>query len=187
MTSTTPSVRKVKSVNFTDTSLFEFATKRADAQYGGNFSSYILALVERDRSLPEAQRVSSIFEDSLHSLIITRFAGQATASDTGYDYALPKLGVVVQAKTRFPKERKLEYAMLGSLQNAATCNPDKEVILVYPDDLAPQEKERFSEITALGLPALKVLGTSEFKAFLEMKASSADEVQSQNSPAPAIA
>lgn len=186
MTTSNPAGRKVKSVNFTDPALFEFATKRADAQYGGNFSCYILALIERDKSQPWIERVTSIFEDNLHSLI-TRFKGQAMTSDTGYDYAVPDLNIVVQAKSRFPKERKLEYAMLGSLQSAAARNPDKECILVYPDNLAPQEKERFSEISALGLSTLKVLGTSEFKAFLEQKASGADDTKSQDIPAPATA
>ena len=175
----------MKSVNFTDPALFEFATKRADAQHGGNFSCYILALIERDKSQPWTERVTSIFEDNLHSLI-TRFKGQAMTSDFGYDYAVPELGLVVQAKSRFPKERKLEYAMLRSLQNAAARNPGKEVILVYPDNLAPQEKERFSEVTALGLPSLKVLGTSDFKVFLGMKASGADDAKSKDVPAPTI-
>lgn len=185
MTNSNTSVRRVKSVNFVDASLFEFATKRADEQYGGNFSSYILALVERDKSLPERLRVTSNFEDFLYS-IISRFAGQAVDPDAGYDYAVPDLNIVVQAKSRFPKERKLEYAMLGSLQNAAARNPDKECILVYPDSLAQQEKERFSEISALGLSTLKVLGTSEFMALLEKKASGADDAKSQDIPAPAI-
>lgn len=186
MTTSSTFGRKVKSINFTDQALFEFATKRADEQYGGNFSCYMLALIERDKSLPETHRVTSIFEDSLHS-IVSRFAGQAVNPDTGYDYAVPDLNIVVQAKSRFPKERKLEYAMLGSLQNAAARNPDKVCILVYPDTLAPQEKERFSEISALGLPTLKVLGTSDFKAFLERKACGADDAKSQDVPAPAIA
>lgn len=186
MTNNNPAVRRVKSVNFLDASLFEFASKRADEQYGGNFSSYILALVERDKSLPETLRVTSNFEDCLYS-IISRFEGQAVDPDTGYDYAVPDLNIVVQAKSRFPKERKLEYAMLGSLQNAAARNPDKECILVYPDNLAPQEKERFNEISALGLSTLKVLGTSEFKALLEKKASGADAAKSRDIPAPAIA
>lgn len=170
-----PPSRKVKSVNFTDAALFDFATKRADAQYGGNFSSYILALIERDRSQPEALRATSPFEDSLRSTI-SGFAGQAMAANAGYDYAIPHLNVLVQAKHRFPKERKLEYAMLGSLQNAATSNPGKDVILVYPDNLPPQEKERFSEVTALGNPALKALGASELKVFLGMKAADANGV-----------
>ena len=49
--------RKVKSVNFTDEELFEFAIKRADAHFGGNFSRYMQELVVRDRSLPETKKL----------------------------------------------------------------------------------------------------------------------------------
>lgn len=61
--------RKVKSVNFIDESLFEFATRRSNDQFSGNFSSYILSLVRRDKSgeLPEEQEFTSIFYATVKS------------------------------------------------------------------------------------------------------------------------
>lgn len=49
--------RKVKSVNFTDEELFEFAIKRADAHFEGNFSRYMQELVVRDRASPVTKKL----------------------------------------------------------------------------------------------------------------------------------
>lgn len=157
--------RLIKSVNFTDRSLFDFACRRADSLHGGNFTSYILALIERDRSLPEVNRASFAFEELIGS-IVEEFGGQPVSDGSGCDFFVPSLNVVVEARARFPRERAGEYKMIGELHRVAARSPGVKSVLVYPDDLSLPEKERFNHVIAVGINSLKVMSLSELRAFL---------------------
>jgi hypothetical protein len=169
--------RRVKSVNFTDVSLFDFANDRAQNLYGGNFSAYAMALIERDRSLSEARRTKNDLESLIldiilpHGGVIARSQDLFGPGDIGdgvlFDFKVPSLRLVIEARSRFPREKPLEYKLLSAMQRIAIQMPDYRIALVIPDDLAPQEKERFLQFEAAGIEALKVCDIESLRKFVE--------------------
>jgi hypothetical protein len=158
--------RRVKSVNFTDVSLFNFANDRAQNLYGGNFSAYAIALIERDRSLSEARRTEHDLE-SLILDIIRPHGGDIARSGDLFDFKVPSLRLVIEVRSRFPRDKPLEYKLLSTMQRIAIQMPDYRLALVIPDDLAPQEKERFLQFEAAGIEALKVCDIESLRKFVE--------------------
>ena len=107
--------RRVKSVNFTDQVLLDYANQRADNLYGGNFSGYVTALIERDRSMAESRRTLHDLEARILR-IIEPYGGRLGQESDSFDFEIPKLEVVIEARSRFPRERHLEYQLLSSMQ-----------------------------------------------------------------------
>lgn len=158
--------RRVKSVNFTDLDVFEFAIRRAESLYGGNFSAYVLALIERDRSLGESRRLLHDLEQQILELVKPYGGDVAEDASAPYDFSIPSLNLLVEAHSRFPRERQLEYRLLNSLQKVALTMPGKHIALVYPDNLSLPERERFRQFESVGIEGLRVCDTSELKQFL---------------------
>ena len=158
--------RRVKSVNFTDLTLFDFANDRAENLYGGNFSAYAMALIERDRSLSESRRTEHDLE-SLILDIVHPHGGEITRANEPFDFRVPSLRLVIEARSRFPREKPLEYKLLSAMQRVAMQMPDYRMALVFPDDLAPQEKERFRQFEAAGIEGLKVCDIAGLRKYIE--------------------
>jgi hypothetical protein len=157
--------RRVKSVNFTDHAVFEFATRRADNLFGGNFSAYVTALIERDRSSGESRRLLHDLEGQIMD-IVAPFGGVVAASDEAYDFAVPSLNLVIEAQSRFPRERQIEYRLLSAIQKVSLTTPGKRIALVFPENLSAAEKERFRQFETAGIEGLRVCDTAELKRFL---------------------
>ena len=157
--------RRVKSVNFTDLSLFDFACERAENLYGGNFSAYVMALIERDRSLSEARRSEHDLESLIHG-VIREHGGEVAQQGDPFDFKIPSLRLVIEARSRFPREKQLEYQLLSAMQRVAVQFPDWRMALVVPDDLAAQEKERFHQFEGAGIEALKVCDLSGLRKYV---------------------
>lgn len=157
--------RRVKSVNFTDLDLFDYAMSRATNLYGGNFSAYVIALIERDRSLGDSRRVYFDLEHRILSLIRPH-GGEALPENEAFDFRVSPLKLLIEARSRFPRQREMEYQLLGSLQKAAITEPGVRIALVYPQDLADAEKERFRQLEAAGVEGLRVCDIAEFERYL---------------------
>ncbi len=157
--------RRVKSVNFTDLALFEYAMNRATNLYGGNFSAYVIALIERDRSLGDSRRVYLDLEHRILDLIRPH-GGETLPGDEAFDFRVSALNLLIEAKSRFPRQREMEYQLLSSLQKAAITDPGVRIALVYPQDLADAEKERFRQLEAAGVEGLRVCDITEFERYL---------------------
>lgn len=158
--------RRVKSVNFTDLDVFDFAIRRAESLYGGNFSAYVLALIERDRSLGESRRLLHDLERQILELVKPYGGDVAEDSSGPYDFAVPSLNLLIEAHSRFPRERQLEYRLLNSLQKVSLTMPGKHIALVYPENLPLPERERFRQFESVGIEGLRVCDTAELKQFL---------------------
>ncbi len=183
--------RRVKSVNFTDLTLFDFANDRAQNLYGGNFSAYAMALIESDRSMSEARRSEHDLESLILEVIRPHGGEIARASDI-FDFKVPSLRLVIEAHSRFPRDKSLEYKLLGKMQRIAMQMPDYRMALVIPDNLAPQEKERFLQFETAGIEALKVCDIESLRKFVEALADpraeqleKALQAQASTSPNPA--
>lgn len=157
--------RRVKSVNFTDLDLFDYAMSRATNLYGGNFSAYVIALIERDRSLGDSRRVYLDLEHRILSLIRPH-GGETLPENEAFDFRVSPLKLLIEAKSRFPRQREMEYQLLSSLQKAAITEPGVRIALVYPQDLADAEKERFRQLEAAGVEGLRVCDITEFERYL---------------------
>jgi len=94
--------RRVKSVNFTDLELFDYAMGRATNLYGGNFSAYVIALIERDRSLGDSRKLYLDLEHRILDLI-RPFGGQPLPQNHSFDFEVPELNLLIEAKSRFPR------------------------------------------------------------------------------------
>ena len=147
--------RRVKSVNFADAALLDFANQRADSLYGGNFSAYMIALVERDRALGESRRFLHDLEAGILA-IIEPHGGRVSAEGEAFDFEIPRLGVVIVARSRFPRERHLEYQLLSAMQRIAITSPETRILVTYPTDIPEPEKERFKQFEAAGIESLQV-------------------------------
>lgn len=157
--------RRVKSVNFTDLDLFDYAMSRATNLYGGNFSAYVIALIERDRSLGDSRRVYLDLEHRILNLIRPH-GGETLPENEAFDFRVSPLKLLIEAKSRFPRQREREYQLLSSLQKAAITEPGVRIALVYPQDLADAEKERFRQLEAAGVEGLRVCDITEFERYL---------------------
>jgi hypothetical protein len=160
-----PLERRVKSVNFTDQALFEFASQRADNIYGGNFSGYVTALIERDRSMAETRRTLHDLEAQILK-IIEPYGGRLGKDSGAFDFEVPSLNVVIEARSRFPRERHLEYQLLNSMQKIAFNSPLTRIVLTYPPDLAEAEKERFRQFESAGIENFRTCDLTEMELFL---------------------
>ena len=157
--------RRVKSVNFTDLALYDYASQRADNLYGGNFSGYVTALIERDRSMAESRRTFHDLEAKILQ-IIEPYGGRLGKESDPFDFEVPKLDVVIEARSRFPRERHLEYQLLSSMQKVSFTSPLTRVIVTYPIDLADAEKERFRQFETAGIENLRACDLAEMEKFL---------------------
>ena len=157
--------RRVKSVNFADPAIYEFAMRRADTLYGGNFSGYVLALIERDRSLGESRRLLHDLESHIMD-IVEPFGGIPAAANDPYDFSVPALNLVIEAQSRFPRERQIEYRLLSAIQKVSLTTPGKRIALVFPENLSAAEKERFRQFETAGIEGLRVCDTAELRRFL---------------------
>jgi hypothetical protein len=157
--------RRVKSVNFTDQALYDYASQRADNLYGGNFSGYVTALIERDRSMAESRRTFHDLEAKILE-IIEPYGGRLGKESDPFDFEVPKLDVVIEARSRFPRERHLEYQLLSSMQKVSFTSPLTRVIVTYPTDLADAEKERFRQFETAGIENLRACDLAEMVKFL---------------------
>jgi hypothetical protein len=166
--------RRVKSVNFTDLELFDYAMGRATNLYGGNFSAYVIALIERDRSLGDSRKLYLDLEHRILDLI-RPFGGKPLPQDRSFDFEIPDLNLLIEAKSRFPRERQMEYKLLSSLQRASISEPGVRIALVYPTELAEAEKERFRQLEAAGVEGLRVCDLAEFQRYLEALADPSTE------------
>jgi hypothetical protein len=166
--------RRVKSVNFTDLELFDYAMGRATNLYGGNFSAYVIALIERDRSLGDSRKLYLDLEHRILGLI-RPFGGQPLPQNHSFDFEVPELNLLIEAKSRFPRERQMEYQLLSSLQRASITEPGVRIALVYPTELAEAEKERFRQLEAAGVEGLRVCDLAEFQRYLEALADPSTE------------
>lgn len=157
--------RRVKSVNFTDLALYDYASQRADNLYGGNFSGYVTALIERDRSMAESRRTFHDLEDKILQ-IIESYGGRLGKESDPFDFEVPKLDVVIAARSRFPRERHLEYQLLSSMQKVAFTSPLTRIVVTFPTDLADAEKERFRQFETAGIENLRACDLAELGRFL---------------------
>jgi hypothetical protein len=160
-----PLERRVKSVNFTDQALFDFASQRAENIYGGNFSGYVTALIERDRSMAETRRTLHDLEVQILK-IVEPYGGRLGKDSDAFDFEVPSLKVVIEARSRFPRERQLEYQLLNSMQKLAFTSPLTRIVLTYPTDLADAEKERFRQFESAGIENLRTCDLTEMERFL---------------------
>lgn len=157
----------MKSVNFPDPELLEYATQRAEGLFGGNFSAYVLSLIERERSLAESRRTSHDLEDQIAE-IIRPFGGKpADSQGKPFDFEVPSLHLLIEAKSIFPRGRTFEYRALSSLQKAALTPDVQHLALVVPDSVTSADKERFKTFLNAGIEKLQVLTIAEFRAFVE--------------------
>jgi len=161
--------RRVKSVNFTEPDVFDFAMGRADNLFGGNFSAYVMALIERDRSLGESRRLLYDLESQIMEIIKPFGGGDAAAQDP-FDFSVPALKLVIVAKSRFPRERQVEYRMLSAIQKVSITTPENRIALVFPESLGATEKERFRQFETAGIDGLRVCDTAELKRYLTILA-----------------
>lgn len=157
--------RRVKSVNFTEPDVFDFAMGRADNLFGGNFSAYVMALIDRDRSLGESRRLLYDLESQIME-IIKPFGGVDATEHDPFDFSVPALKLVIVAKSRFPRERQLEYRMLSAIQKVSITTPENRIALVFPETLGSTEKERFRQFETAGIDGLRVCDTAELKRYL---------------------
>ena len=169
-----PLERRVKSVNFTDQALYDFASQRADNLYGGNFSGYVTALIERDRSMAESRRTVHDLESKILQLIEPH-GGRLGGKDDPFDFEVPKLDLVIEARSRFPRERHLEYQLLNAMQKVAFTSPLTRIVVTYPSDLADPEKERFRQFETAGIENLRACDLDEMKVYLASLADPATE------------
>lgn len=157
--------RRVKSVNFTDQALYDYASQRADNLYGGNFSGYVTALIERDRSMGESRRTFHDLEAKILQ-IIEPYGGRLGKQTDSFDFEVPKLGVVIEARSRFPRERNLEYQLLSSMQKLSFTSPLTRVIVTFPNEISDAEKERFRQFETAGIENLRACDLAEMEKFL---------------------
>lgn len=157
--------RRVKSVNFTDMALYDYASQRADNLYGGNFSGYVTALIERDRSMAESRRTLHDLESRILK-IIEPYGGRLGKETDPFDFEVPKLDVVIEARSRFPRERHLEYQLLSSMQKVAFTSPLTRIVVTFPTDIADAEKERFRQFETAGIENLRACDLAELERFL---------------------
>ena len=157
--------RRVKSVNFTDQALYDYASQRADNLYGGNFSGYVTALIERDRSMAEARRTLHDLEAQILK-IIEPYGGRLGQESDAFDFEVPSLKVVIEARSRFPRERHLEYQLLSAMQKIAFVSPLTRIVVTYPSDLADAEKDRFRQFETAGIENLRACDLAEMERFL---------------------
>lgn len=157
--------RRVKSVNFTDQALYDYASQRADNLYGGNFSGYVTALIERDRSMAESRRTFHDLEAKILQ-IIEPYGGRLGKESDLFDFEVPKLDVVIVARSRFPRERHLEYQLLSSMQKVSFTSPLTRIIVTFPSDIADAEKERFRQFETAGIENLRACDLAELERFI---------------------
>jgi hypothetical protein len=157
--------RRVKSVNFMDQVLLDYANQRADNLYGGNFSAYITALIERDRSLAESRRTLHDLEARILR-IIEPYGGRLGQESDSFDFEIPNLDVVIQARSRFPRERHLEYQLLSAMQKITFLAPHTRIIVTYPPDIADAEKDRFRQFETAGIENLRACDLTEMERFI---------------------
>ena len=50
-----PEIRTIKSVNFTDKELLDYATKVSAAKFRGNFSRFVMSLIVQDKATAESK------------------------------------------------------------------------------------------------------------------------------------
>jgi hypothetical protein len=160
-----PLERRVKSVNFTDQALYDFASQRADNLYGGNFSGYVTALIERDRSMAESRRTLHDLEAQILK-IIEPYGGRLGQESDAFDFEVPSLQVVIEARSRFPRERHLEYQLLSAMQKISFISPLTKIIVTYPPEIADAEKERFRQFETAGIENLRTCDLNEMAKFL---------------------
>ena len=172
-----PLERRVKSVNFTDQALYDYASQRADNLYGGNFSGYVTALIERDRSMAESRRTLHDLESKILR-IIEPYGGRLGQEGDAFGFEIPDLHVAIEARSRFPRERHLEYRLLSSIQKMLFLSPTTRIILAYPPDLSDAEKERFRQFETAGIENLRTCDLNEMAKFLAALAQpGADELE----------
>lgn len=169
-----PLERRVKSVNFADQALYDFAMQRADNLYGGNFTGYVTALIERDRSMAESRRTLHDLEARILK-IIEPYGGRLAEEGDPFDFEVRDLQVVIEARSRFPRERHLEYQLLNAMQKVAFTSPLTRIVVTFPPDLAEPEKERFRQFETAGIENLRACDLDELKKFLESLADPATE------------
>ena len=152
-------------MNFTDQALLDYANQRADNLYGGNFSGYVTALIERDRSMAESRRTLHDLEFKILR-IIEPYGGRLGQEGDAFDFEIPTLSVVIEARSRFPRERHLEYQLLSSMQKISFLSPNTRIIVTYPPDIADAEKERFKQFETAGIENLRACDLNEMEKFL---------------------
>lgn len=158
--------RSIKSVSFADPDLLVFANKKADHLFGGNFSAYVVGLIQRDQEGAQARQSGPDLEARAFYLLQPYGAAMAK-SPQSFDFEVGSLRLVVEVRAKFPRDKVLEYALIGLLHRAAKERPGFHVALVFPDDLLPQEKERFLQLQGAGIEGLKVCDFSEFAKFVK--------------------
>lgn len=159
--------RRVKSVNFTDQALFDFAIERAENVWGGNFSAYVINLIERDRNLGEATRAAQELEEYI-LLRIQPFGGKPSLrGGTAWDFEVPSLNLLIDVKSRFPRARQQEYAIISQYQRALLLNPGQRIIVIHPSNLPGPEKERFRQLESAGIEGLRVIPADDLAIFLD--------------------
>jgi hypothetical protein len=171
MQDTSSPERRVKSVNFTDQALYDYASQRADNLYGGNFSGYVTALIERDRSMAESRRTLHDLESRILQ-IIEPYGGRLGRETDPFDFEIPKLDLVIEARSRFPRERHLEYQLLNSMQKVAFTSPLTRIVVTFPPDIADAEKERFRQFETAGIENLCACDLAGLEQFLASLAGS---------------
>ena len=163
--------RSVKSVNFTDQSLLDFASQRTDSLHGGNFSSYITALIERDQSMNWNFDSPHDFEDQILG-IIKPYGGRPSMFTDVSGFEIPKINTVIEVRCRFPREKQMEYQLLNRLYRIAMSrfhSRSTSIILVYPQTLAGSEKEKFRQIGAAGFQGLIVCDPVEMEEYIKSR------------------
>ena len=161
--------RRVKSVNFMDQQLCDYACMRAAALYGGNFSGYINDLVERDRATVESRRAAPDFESKILE-IIGRHGGVLSRQNDPFGFEISTLQVAIKAVSRFPRERPLEYQLLSDLHRCTTYPQYLQIILTYPSGAPAADKDRFRQIKSAGIDRLRVYDLIEMEQALDQLA-----------------
>lgn len=164
--STKPPERLIKSVNFTDQGLFDYAQERAESMYGGNFSAYVATLIQRERSEGESRRKIVDLEAQV-SAIIAEFGGVEPSRRDAGDFHVPNAKLVIEVKSRFPRGRGQEYSTILQLNKIASFYQDHKLALVFPSDLTPQEEARFRQLETAGIEGFRVCRVDELEAYIK--------------------
>jgi hypothetical protein len=98
--------------------------------------------------------------------IIEPYGGRLGQESDAFDFEIPELQVVIEARSRFPRERHLEYQLLSAMQKISFTSPLTRIIVTYPPDLADAEKDRFRQFETAGIENLRACDLTEMARFL---------------------
>ncbi|MFZ9938522.1 MAG: hypothetical protein ACO3JG_15900, partial [Luteolibacter sp.] len=98
--------------------------------------------------------------------IIEPYGGRLGKETDPFDFEVPDLDLVIEARSRFPRERHLEYQLLSSLQKVAFGSPLTRIVVTFPTEIAEAEKDRFRQFETAGIENLRACDLAELERYL---------------------